>query len=913
MSKSRSKPESSQLNRALSVLNKIGQTLTAIEDPTEVLRQIAIEAKDALEADIVDLYEYNQVRHVFTLPPVLVGERRDPYVPKHEIFNDDVVFKVVNAGKPQYFPFAQKAEQLIEKFEVSRPDTPDNRFVIREGVLSSVSLPLQVGMETVGVMFVNYRTSQEFGDEQKGLIESFSNLAGIAIYNSRLWKLQNSQLAALKEIIDIIGAENPLETILEQAVSLFSANHGSIGRLNENGQHLKFKSQKLGEKVEDATREDLFNQPAVKGITGYVVQSGKPFRTGNVSEVEFYIQRYPSTKSEMAIPLKNAFGGVIGVLNLESDLADFFTQEHEKLCVSFANAAAAAVQQSDLIENVQSLHALTEWHNVNDLLNEILTTLIKMMGANTASSVNLYDKESDKFYSFYGIGPNQLFVDKYLLVPPREDGTGRYVLKTRNPLYYDDVKNIQPGLPPIRKEAWDQGILSFAVLPLIFQDEILGTLFIHKFGQNIEFTEDARRILETYAAETALAIHNNRHRIEAEPLKEILSATASEGLEKILNMIAEKAVLVMASDYASIWLAEKETGDLVRQALYIKPEEESYLNLKDERIKSSNQSSINMSVYKTGNSMVISDVRAKEEEGLFHRIYQKAKSEITVPLMFHDEIIGTLNTESQYLGAYSELDVATFRLFADVATSAVKVAQGLEYLSEANSRITAEVERKTQELNKSNKELYYTNFRLERKNNGFEALTLLSQQLTANVKKGESEILKLIHQRASKLMDTNNMYIALYEPKKKMVSFGLAFVDGKSVDVQNQKGWEPRSGGHGRTEWIISKKTPILNYTKEDAENWYKQPDTQEYIGETFSSWLGVPIMFGDEVMGVIATYNKTEERKYSPDDLEVLALMGRQAAIALQNARLISELDERVEELDKIRELGEDLNKGIQ
>lgn len=109
MSKSRSKPESSQLNRALSVLNKIGQTLTAIEDPTEVLKQIATEAKDVLEADIVDLYEYDQVRHAFTLPPVLVGERRDPYVPKYEIFNDDVVFKVVNAGKPQYFPFAQKA------------------------------------------------------------------------------------------------------------------------------------------------------------------------------------------------------------------------------------------------------------------------------------------------------------------------------------------------------------------------------------------------------------------------------------------------------------------------------------------------------------------------------------------------------------------------------------------------------------------------------------------------------------------------------------------------------------------------------------------------------------------------------------------------------------------------------------
>ena len=202
------------------------------------------------------------------------------------------------------------------------------------------------------------------------------------------------------------------------------------------------------------------------------------------------------------------------------------------------------------------------------------------------------------------------------------------------------------------------------------------------------------------------------------------------------------------------------------------------------------------------------------------------------------------------------------------------------------------------------------NYRLERRNNSFEALTQIGQQLTANALSGEQEILKIIHKQASQIMDTANMYIALYDPGKKLVSFGLAFMNGKPVDIKREKGWEPRSDGHGRTEWIINKKAPILTYTKEDAENWYKQPDTKEYIGQTFASWLGVPIMFGDEVMGVIATYHITDEYKYDPDDLKVLTLMGRQAAIALQNARLIGQLDDRIVELDKIRELGEELEQ---
>lgn len=232
-----------QLSRALSVLNQIGHTLTVIEDPREILERIVLDAKEVLGADIVDLYEYDQSRNQFALPPVLVGERLDPYVPKQKIFDDDVIYKVVKAGEAQYFPDAQHAERLTGRFEVPRPDAPENRFVIREKVLSSVSLPLRAGTETVGVMFVNYRTPQTFVDEQKDLIESFSNLAAIAVHKSRLWKLQSSQLASLKGIIDVIGAENPLPAILKQAVSLFAADHGSISRLMDDGQNLEFQAR----------------------------------------------------------------------------------------------------------------------------------------------------------------------------------------------------------------------------------------------------------------------------------------------------------------------------------------------------------------------------------------------------------------------------------------------------------------------------------------------------------------------------------------------------------------------------------------------------------------------------------------------------------------------------------------------
>lgn len=466
MNKSKSITAKSQLSQTLAVLNKIGKSLIDVQDPSKVLNQIAKDAKTVLGADIVDLYEYHEAKKEFVLPPVMVGRRRDLSVTKDQIYDDDVVMKVVKSGKPQYFADSQSTPLLTKGF-IARKDAPDERFVIREGVVSSVSLPLKTGEETVGVMFINYRTRQKFEVEHKILIESFSNLAAIAIHNSRLWHLRETQFSALKEIIDLVGTkEEPLSAILEQTVALFSVNNGSISRLTEDGQSVEHKVRWVEGKLEKDIKEDPL--PITLGIIGHVLRNGNLFRTGDVSKVDFYDPWYPTTKSELAIPLKNVFGGIIGILNLESNFADFFTDADEKLGKSFANAASAAIQQSDLIEDMQSLHYLTESHSLKDLLDQVLKNLTKMMGENTAASINLYDSKNDIFYAFDGVGPNQNFVDEYLLIPPRkEGGTGRYVLKTKIPLFYDDVNSIPADQPKIRDESRKYQIASFAVLPLI--------------------------------------------------------------------------------------------------------------------------------------------------------------------------------------------------------------------------------------------------------------------------------------------------------------------------------------------------------------------------------------------------------------------------------------------------------------
>lgn len=192
------------------------------------------------------------------------------------------------------------------------------------------------------------------------------------------------------------------------------------------------------------------------------------------------------------------------------------------------------------------------------------------------------------------------------------------------------------------------------------------------------------------------------------------------------------------------------------------------------------------------------------------------------------------------------------------------------------------------------------------------AVSEVGTQLTANIHLSEAEILGLLHEQASRVMDTKNMYIALYDKPADTVRFPLAYLNGQRVDTAAKQGWQPRTGGRGRTEWIIRNRQPLLDKTLAESESWYDAPGRKEYIGQAFTSWVGVPMIVGDHVLGVIATYHPDRENVYGEDDVQVLSMMAGYAAIALDNARLLQELANRLMELGKLRELSEELSTGV-
>ena len=213
---------------------------------------------------------------------------------------------------------------------------------------------------------------------------------------------------------------------------------------------------------------------------------------------------------------------------------------------------------------------------------------------------------------------------------------------------------------------------------------------------------------------------------------------------------------------------------------------------------------------------------------------------------------------------------------------------------------------------------------LEKKAKAQEAVHDISVKLTEGIQLGEEKILKLIKEHADRVMDTDNMYIALYEPDPSMsdvfdpgqpencrvhgkVRFGLMYVDGEPKEMPARKA-EP--GKYGRTEAILATRKPLLNRTRDESEAWYKLPGHENFLSvegskdkESFAGWLGVPMIVGGKPIGVIATFHREEEWLYDEDDQQVLSMMASQAATAIENAWLYQRLEERTDQLQKKNE----------
>jgi signal transduction histidine kinase len=96
--------------------------------------------------------------------------------------------------------------------------------------------------------------------------------------------------------------------------------------------------------------------------------------------------------------------------------------------------------------------------------------------------------------------------------------------------------------------------------------------------------------------------------------------------------------------------------------------------------------------------------------------------------------------------------------------------------------------------------------------------------------------------------------------------------------------------------WVFTHSRPMVIQDAANDPRIYREVD--RVLDFQTKSILGVPLIIVDEPIGVLEVVNKKRQANYTEDDLTILETLASQAAIAIVNARLMTDLKEANAEL---------------
>ena len=143
-----------------------------------------------------------------------------------------------------------------------------------------------------------------------------------------------------------------------------------------------------------------------------------------------------------------------------------------------------------------------------------------------------------------------------------------------------------------------------------------------------------------------------------------------------------------------------------------------------------------------------------------------------------------------------------------------------------------------------------------------------------NVTANLDELLGLIHQSLRKVLYAENCFVALYDRSTGMFHFPF-FVD------QFDTAPPPVKVGKSCTAYVFRTGRPML-ITQKEFDQLAEQGEV-ELVGTPSPTWLGVPLRTPLEMIGVLVVQHYEDEAAYTGRDLEFLASVGGQIALAIQ------------------------------
>jgi two-component system, cell cycle response regulator len=693
-----------------------------------------------------------------------------------------------------------------------------------------------------------------------------------------------AELAALHATLLDISApyELPvlLEKILERAVHLLNAHKGSLF-LADHGRREVRCAAVYGFSGQAAEMALKFGQ----GAAGKVAESGQPLIIQDYPDWPGKIQdpaELRQIKALISVPMLWQ-GQVSGVINVaETGLVRAFSPADIELLSMFANQSAI------LVENARLLQAEHQQREAAETLREVASVLNACLDRSEVLKLILEQLARVVHYDSASV---MLIIGQKLQIVAAKG----FDLEERKSLAIESLKHLQEVINSRKYQIIPDTLLDprwieldqrstircWMGVPLVFQDRIIGVLNLDK-DQPGFYSGNEAELTAAYANQAAIAIENARmyeaeHR-RAQLIETLLRISETIGSTLDANQIFEEIVnaarVLLPVDRVVIFLWDEEKGRLY--PTLPPPGSPLQIDLAEKQIEHFSQISFSpaelplLRLLQVNNTPIaITDAYASDLTPRKWVRYFGSRSVLVAPFFIQDQFSGAL--------------------YMDCATSMHSFTPSEIDLASALARQTAlAIERAS---------LFEA---AQQRARGAETLRQATAAVTGTLRQEEA-IKRILEQLA---------YVVPYD------SASVQLLQDGYLEIVGGRGWPdpqailgmhfPIPGDNPNTNVILERKPHIVN----DTATCYKT--FNETSHRRIRSWLGVPLIVQERVIGMVSIDSYTEDY-FTPEHLRFASAFADQVAIAIENTRLYDEVEQRVNELSCLYLAAQDLAASLE
>jgi len=684
------------------------------------------------------------------------------------------------------------------------------------------------------------------------------------------------ELSTLLDVSHDVASTRELEPLLGQILDQLKAvvDYDGASILVLEDEMLKVKAYRGPIPEEEAL--DLGFSLSQAGANQAVIERQCPIVISDVRGEGALAQAFQKTAGEtlestfgyvrswLGVPL-TVKGEILGMLSLDHDEADHYTEQHSRLVLAFADQVAVTIENArlftELEQRTQALEAL--YHadeelyshlKMEEVLQALVDVAVDLLRADK-SSLMVWDAAHEKVVvqAARGFRPETL---ERMHFSAGGGIVGR-VAASGEPAVVEDVSQDER----VERHVTDaEGIRSFMHLPLQLNGEIFG-VFNVSYVQPRVFDEEEQRLFAGLAQRAALAIENARlyhaaemRADEAQTLFTVQRAiTSNRDRESILQLIADEARRLTGAERTMVFMLSDEAEAALEISVLSGYEGDELLGYR-----------LPVADSLTGRALrenrAFRSADAQNDPRLFKEIVRDtgAQSLLTVPLISGGRRLGALSVLDK-AGGQGTFDDADERVLEMLASGAVIALENARLFEEE------EVRRHVAEGLR-------------------DILSVLNSEVPL------PEMIDYIVDQAVRILDADaGIIYRIGSERGTVIPEAMAAVPPALREVESSLLFDTGEIRPSLQEAPLI--VPDINASMADEANQMLALDAgarkwMELLAEHYGAFISVPFVVEGDVYGNITLYYRAP-RHFSEEEISLTVAFGEQASLAVENARL--------------------------